>query len=417
MRKISATARTRIFFKAAGCIIFAGVILTTSLAAAEEQHASSLSSFHRRALRGERLNVVFLGGSLTWGANASDPQRTSWRGLMMSYLLEKYPGASFVFTDAAIGGTGSSLALFRIDRDVLPRKPDLIFLDFTVNDNANGKDSQSLASYERVLRDLLTSGSAVFPVLLCFRDHVSNPDSPVPARHKAHLDLAAAYRLPAANVLATLRGAVRAGSADPKVLWAFAKDSSHPDDPGYAAMFEAIRAAYETAISSKTAPQIPGVPFFPDLYTHRQRQLLVSQPLPKGWSREKTRRTSLWFDGLSSRWMDDVAAARKSDGAPPAPLEISFRGSMVALFGERDSLSAPFRVWVDGKSLPSKSGELWRSDTRNMNASGNGQLFSWVVLTRDLPDGPHTLKIEPDFSGATDGAELRIESVCSAGRE
>jgi hypothetical protein len=35
----------------------------------------SFARFDRRANAGERLNVVFFGCSLTWGANATDPQK------------------------------------------------------------------------------------------------------------------------------------------------------------------------------------------------------------------------------------------------------------------------------------------------------------------------------------------------------
>ena len=50
----------------------------------------------------------------TWGANASDPQITSYRGLMTQWLREKYPSTAITFYDAAIGGTGSQLGMFRM---------------------------------------------------------------------------------------------------------------------------------------------------------------------------------------------------------------------------------------------------------------------------------------------------------------
>lgn len=384
--------------------------------------ASDIQTFHERATHGERLNVVFLGGSLTWGANASDPQRTSWRGLMMQYLVDTYPKSSFLFSDAAIGGTGSGLAMYRIDRDVIPRKPDLVFLDCTVNDNAEGSDIQSLASYERVMRDLVSSSTAVFPVLLCFRNHVENPDAPVPPRHQAHLKLAQAYGLPVANVLDALRGKVKSG-ADPKKLWAFLKDNAHPDDAGYAAMFEAIRDSWQKEVKSDTKVAIPKDTFFPDLYPHRDRQILAEHPLPVGWAKDKTRRTSMWFDGLSSRWMSEVIVAKMEEGKKPEALEVKFRGSSVGIFGERDAISVPIRVWIDGKAVPPpkvkpEDGDLWTVSTERFGSpeSGAAYLFNWMVFARDLPDGEHTLRIEPDFTNAAPGAEFRIESVCSAGR-
>src|SRR4051794_30354319 len=75
------------------------------------------SDFDRRARSGERLNVVFFGASLTWGANATDPQQTSYRARIGQRLEKEYPAAHFKFWDAAIGGTGSQLGVFRFERD------------------------------------------------------------------------------------------------------------------------------------------------------------------------------------------------------------------------------------------------------------------------------------------------------------
>ena len=39
----------------------------------------------------EILSAVFLGGSLTWGANTSDPALKSYRGRMMRWLRDTHP--------------------------------------------------------------------------------------------------------------------------------------------------------------------------------------------------------------------------------------------------------------------------------------------------------------------------------------
>lgn len=58
-------------------------------APAQAQPAASFEDFDRRARAGERLHVVFFGASLTWGANATDPNLTSFRGRMAEMLLHK----------------------------------------------------------------------------------------------------------------------------------------------------------------------------------------------------------------------------------------------------------------------------------------------------------------------------------------
>ena len=98
------------------------------------------------------MTVAFVGGSLTWGAGASDPQRTSYRALVGRMLSDAYPKTQFTFVDAAIGSTGSELGLYRLQRDVLRYKPDLVFLDFARNDGIYSTTPDSLAAHEAIVR-------------------------------------------------------------------------------------------------------------------------------------------------------------------------------------------------------------------------------------------------------------------------
>lgn len=81
------------------------MVLAAMLIAAAYAKEASFADFDARARRGEKLSVVFFGGSLTFSANASDPAVTGVRGLLAKYLVERYPDARFSFHDAAIGGT------------------------------------------------------------------------------------------------------------------------------------------------------------------------------------------------------------------------------------------------------------------------------------------------------------------------
>jgi lysophospholipase L1-like esterase len=379
----------------------------------------SLKAFDERARNREPLDVVFLGGSLTWGANASDPQTTSYRGRMMQWLRERYPNTPITFHDAAIGGTGSQLGLFRLDRDVLSRKPDLVFLDFSVNDNAEGEDVPTLASYERLVRDLISQDVMVFPVMMTFQWQVAKPDEPLPPRLRDHSKIAEAYGLPVADVMSALRGKVKEG-AKPEDFWTIPKDGAHPGDEGYLAFFEAVRDRYERALGEDRVAHIPEKTVFADLYPRRTRAVLVDSVLPEGWSRQKTYRTSLWFDGLSSRWMGDVAVASAKNRS--AALEVEFDGSLVGISGEANGLTPPVRIWIDDVPVQhpkAKEGDfLWPLSTAAFAPpkNGTGNLLLWKLISNRLSDGKHRLKIEPVWDNADKEAELRIESICSAGR-
>jgi len=75
---------------------------------------------------GQKIVVAYLGGSIT-AANGWRPKTTAW-------LKQTFPGAQFEEIHAAIGGTGSDLGVFRVGRDVLQHNPDLLFVEFAVND-------------------------------------------------------------------------------------------------------------------------------------------------------------------------------------------------------------------------------------------------------------------------------------------
>lgn len=69
---------------------------------------------------------VFLGDSIT-------QQRIYSRYVMNTFTM-RYPGSTFSFRNAGIGGDQASWAVDRIDRDVLSLKPDVVSILFGVND-------------------------------------------------------------------------------------------------------------------------------------------------------------------------------------------------------------------------------------------------------------------------------------------
>ena len=107
----------------------------------------------------------------------------------------------------------------------------------------------------------------------------------------------------------------------------------------------------------------------------------------------------MWFDGLSSRWMGDVAAARP--GA--APLEFAAKCNFIGFFGEGDENGIPFAV-SDGSA---RIGEFTSSP-------GPGRLF--IFRAQPLAEWrkgalEHRRSLTPATSGR---GELRLESVLTA---
>lgn len=56
-------------------------------------------------------------------------------GRTCDWFTRTYPEAEFRFENAAIGGTGSMLGVYRLEHELLDKSdPDLVFVEFAVND-------------------------------------------------------------------------------------------------------------------------------------------------------------------------------------------------------------------------------------------------------------------------------------------
>ncbi|WP_304062900.1 SGNH/GDSL hydrolase family protein [Pedobacter glucosidilyticus] len=75
----------------------------------------------------DTLKIAFIGGSIT-------ETNKGWRDQTMQWFASKYPNAKFKQINAGLSGTGSSLGVYRIDEHVLNHQPDLVFIEFAVND-------------------------------------------------------------------------------------------------------------------------------------------------------------------------------------------------------------------------------------------------------------------------------------------
>jgi hypothetical protein len=290
-------------------------------------------------------------------------------------------------------------------------------LDFSANDDLYSRDLPGLASYECLLREMISRGIPVEQVFLGFKFNFGKDYRPegLP-RVQAHKELAAAYHTATGDCYPLIGQRLESGKATLEQLWPI--DGAHPDDAGYQLFFEAARDGFEQAVQENRLCVAPEKPVFSDQYHQRQRILLSQQTLPSGWQVTRTYRTSLWFDGLSSRWMGNVAMCDAKDQAAIQPLKLSFTGTFVALFGEADENGLSFKVSIDGQPVlyqenpKTQPTELWNWNTKRFQV---GRLFIWRQLSEKLAPGQHTLVLQPVFPEGQGKGQLRIESVCVAG--
>lgn len=80
------------------------------------------------------VNIAYIGGSITEGWGANNPSEESWVSRISKYFDEKYPDKTINHFNKGIGGTDSTYGFYRLEQDVIRNNPDLVFVEYAVND-------------------------------------------------------------------------------------------------------------------------------------------------------------------------------------------------------------------------------------------------------------------------------------------
>lgn len=127
-----------------------------------------LSNFFEKIKAGKTVKIAFLGGSITRAGNG-------YRDQVMSWLRAQYPSAKFEEIMAAVSGTGSDFGACRVKQHVTDHKPDLVFVEFAVNDN-RWLMQFVRETMEGIVRQIWKAGSRTD---ICFIYTFSNENLPV----------------------------------------------------------------------------------------------------------------------------------------------------------------------------------------------------------------------------------------------
>lgn len=189
-------------------------------AIANHGDVSRLQRVFQRARSGEKIVVGVIGGSITAGAKASKSEFT-WGRQFAAWWEKNFPQSEVVFVNAGIGATGTALAVHRAQRDLLSQRPDVVGVEFSVNDTANAAATETM---EGLLRQILSQEQQPAVVML----HTMNSSGG--NAQQFHLEVAKHYQVPAISY----RDAIWPLIAASKLEWSdLSPDSVHPNDIGH----------------------------------------------------------------------------------------------------------------------------------------------------------------------------------------
>jgi lysophospholipase L1-like esterase len=113
----------RTFFLSCLCLI---VALCKAQQPQDVHLRKGLPNIFKKLSTQSEATIVFFGGSIT--------NHPGYRVYVTNWLQQQYPKCKINSVNAGVGGTASGLGVFRMDDDVLAKKPDLVFVEFAVND-------------------------------------------------------------------------------------------------------------------------------------------------------------------------------------------------------------------------------------------------------------------------------------------
>lgn len=175
----------------------------------------------QRAEKGGELTIGFLGGSITQGSLATEHE-SCYAYRVFRWWQENFPKSKFAYVNGGIGGTDSLFGVSRAVTDVLMYQPDVVVVDFSVNDKA---DEFYQETYEGVIRKVLTWKSKPAVILLnnVYYDTGENAQD----YHNAIGDW---YQVPHVSIKNTLYQKMKSGMYTREEL---TPDGLHPNDKGH----------------------------------------------------------------------------------------------------------------------------------------------------------------------------------------
>ena len=341
-----------------------------------------------------KLTIGYFGGSITEGAGQSGPG-FCWRDRITAWMKERYPDADITEIQAAIGGTGSDLGMYRCERDLLTGKPDLVFFEFAVNDSGMDYDrilTQTETIFRKILRaDPTTDIVVIYTITESIHNGMASGGEY--RSRAAHAAAAHRYGIPSIDVGEVLRVRTLLEGGDFK---RYTTDTVHPNDAGYAIYTDCITAWLEKNLEAGEALTDHALPVLLSPKVHDEARLEDCA-------------------GLADCTADGFAVVEKSlcgrypryleATAPGASLSFTFTGENAGFYWMLAKDSGDVLLQVDnGEPVSMRS---WDHYCKSFNRAGA------AFFARNLPYGKHTVTVTVADTKAdeSEGTAIRIGAV------
>lgn len=196
-----------------------------------------LAKVIKKLQAGEAVTVAYIGGSITQGTSAGPSN--CYAKLTTDWLANRFPEAKVKYVNAGIGATGSFIGASRVDKDVLSQDPDLVFVEFSVNDTTERTETNK-QSYAALLRRIWAHDTS--PAIITIAMTQENGTS----FQEHHGEIIKMFDLPMISYKNVILDVIKKGY----ITWKdISDDNIHPNTPGHALLSKLITTYLEEVIA------------------------------------------------------------------------------------------------------------------------------------------------------------------------
>jgi lysophospholipase L1-like esterase len=188
--------------------------------------------FGKKWPQNRTVNVVFHGHSVPTGYFATPVVRSldAYPHLLLHHIKKDYPRAVVNVITTSIGGEQAEQGAKRFRREVLNHRPDVVFIDYALNDRSIGLQRAKKA-WEKMI---IAARRAGIPVVLMTpspdkKVDLTDPESILEQHSRQIRQLAADHGLGLVDSYAAFQRAVRAGATVDELM----ATGNHPNERGH----------------------------------------------------------------------------------------------------------------------------------------------------------------------------------------
>lgn len=296
-----------------------------------EGDTSRLAAAMKKAQNGEDITVAVIGGSITQGTAASN-NALCYGSLFFQWWQEKFPECNVNTVNAGIGGTNSYLGVNRVDDQVLSYDPDVVVVEFSVNDTDKVLNKYS---YDSLVRKILSyeSNPAVILLFTTQEDGTSLQET--------HKEIGTAYDLPMLSYREVVYPEVAAGTLDWKAI---SPDNIHPNDAGHGLIGQLLGRYLDGIYDELDSISSEVTPFTADGYTkdyYKNAKMYFPSTLETQLDGFEVGSNTVYPDKFPENWV--------TENGGTITFEADFQTLGMFYLKTTDGKGGKYEIYVDGE--------------------------------------------------------------------